>query len=110
MNVLKNELESLTGLMKDQECYVKYQELLNKIKKDPELYEKLNEFRKKNIELHYHRQTLKDEARLERQFHDFMEDELIHDFLYWEQQTLKMLRMIYKEIGGALTLDYGFLS
>ena len=110
MGVLKNELEALIGLMKDQECYIKYQESLNKIKKDPDLYEKLNEYRKKNVELHYHRQTLKDEARLERQFHDMMEEELIHDFLYWEQETLKMLRVIYREISGALTLDYSFLS
>ena len=45
MDVLKNELETLTDLMKDQECYVKYQELLNRIKNDSELYEKLNEYR-----------------------------------------------------------------
>lgn len=110
MDVLKNELETLTDLMKDQECYVKYQELLNRIKNDSELYEKLNEYRKKNVELHYNRQTLKDEARLERQYHDFLEEELIHNFLFWEQETLKMLRIIYREISGALTLDYGFLS
>ena len=31
---LKRELELLTDLMKRQECYKKYQETLNEIKKD----------------------------------------------------------------------------
>lgn len=110
MTALKKELGVLTELMKGQECYKKYQETLTKIQQDPALYEKLNEYRSKNVELHYNRRTLKDEAILERQYHDFMEEELIHEFLEWEQQTLQMLRMIYKEVSEALTLDYSFLS
>ena len=110
MTALKKEMGILTELMKEQECYKKYQEILAKIQQNPDMYEKLNEYRRKNVELHYHRRTLKDEANLERQYHDFMEEDLIHEFLYWEQQTLGMLRMIYKEVSEALTLDYSFLS
>lgn len=110
MTALKKELDCLTSLMKEQECYRKYQETLNIIRKTPELYDRLNEYRRKNVELHYQKQTLKDEAGLEKQYHDFLEQDVVHEFLYWEQQTLKMLRMIYKEIGEALVLDYSFLS
>ena len=110
MTTLKKELNTLTDIMKEQECYIKYQETLKKIQEDSELYDKLNEYRKKNVELHYQRRTLKDEANLERQYHDFMEEKLIHEFLHWEQQTLSMLRMIYKEISDTLILDYDFLS
>ncbi len=109
MTALKNELDNLTDLMKTQECYKKYRELLKLIQKDEVLYAKLNEFRKKNVELHYHKQTLKEEAHLEKQYHDFLTEDLISEFLFWEQQTLKMLRMIHKQIDGALTLDYSFL-
>ncbi len=109
MIALKKELDILAEGMKEQECYIKYQELLTKIHEKPELYEKLNEYRRKNVELHYRRQTLKDESSLEKQYHEFLQEDLIHQFLYWEQQTLKMLRMIYKEIGEALVLDYSFL-
>lgn len=110
MTTLKRELDGLTDLMKEQQCYIKYQESLNKIRQDQELYDKLNEFRRKNVELHYNKQTLKDEAGLERQYHDFITEDIICEFLYWEQQTLKMLRMIHKEINNALVLDYNFLS
>ena len=110
MSMLQKELHVLTDIMKKQECYKKYQETLKKIKQNQELYSKLNGYRKKNVELHYHKQTLKAEATLEREYHDFLEEDLIREFLYWEQKTLKMLRMIYKEIGETLDLDYGFLS
>ena len=110
MTTLKRELDVLTESMRTQECYQKYREILGKIQEEPELYEKLNDYRRKNVELHYNRRTLKDEVNLERQYHDFMEEELIHEFLFWEQQCLKMLRMIYKEVSEAVTLDYGFLS
>ena len=110
MTTLKKELTSLTDSMKSQECYKKYQELLSVIQKDAALYDKLNEYRRKNVELHYRRQTLKEEAKLEKEYHDFLAEDMIHEFLYWEQQTLKMLRMIHKEIGEALILDYDFLT
>ncbi|MBE5956468.1 MAG: hypothetical protein E7253_08445 [Lachnospiraceae bacterium] len=110
MAELKKELDVLKEQMKKQECYVNYRNSLVLIQQNKELYEKLNQYRRKNVELHYHRQTLKDEANLEKQYHDFLDEDIIHEFLYWEQETLKMLRMIYKEIGETLTLDYSFLS
>jgi len=110
MITLKKELDLLTGRMKEQECYINYLETLGKIRQNPKLYEKLNEYRRKNVELHHQKLTLKDESSLEKQYHDFLEEDLIHQFLYWEQQTLKMLRMIYKEISETLVLDYSFLT
>ena len=99
MTALKNELDNLTDLMKTQECYKKYRELLKLIQKDEVLYAKLNEFRKKNVELHYHKQTLKEEAHLEKQYHDFLTEDLISEFLFptlcnttlhkWNRITMK---------------------
>lgn len=110
MTALKRELDLLTNLMKQQECYKKYREALKTVQKDEALYAKLNEYREKNVELHYNKQTLQEEAFLEKKYHDFLMDERIHEFLHWEQETLKMLRLIHKEIGEALVLDYSFLS
>jgi len=109
MTTLMKELGSLTELIKEQECYKKYLEKLKIIQQDEDLYKKLNEFRRKNVELHYRKQTLKEEANLEKQYHDFLTEEIIREFLFWEQQTLKMLRIIHKQIDEALTLDYSFL-
>lgn len=109
MITLKKELDVLTDLMKRQECYRKYQATLKLIQKDPELYAQLNEYRKENVELHYHKLPLKEEAQLERAYHDLLTNDLISEFLHWEQETLKIIRVIHKKVDEALQLDYSFL-
>lgn len=109
MSIRMTELDVLTDSMKQQECYKKYQKTLKEIQKDTELYTKLNEYRRKNVELHNQKHTLEDEAILEKKYHELITEELIHEFLYWEQETLKMIRLIYERIDEALNLDYSFL-
>lgn len=110
MLTLKTQLESLTEKMTEQTCYKKYLEVLKTIQSDEELYARLNEYRKKNVELHWKKQGLEEESKLERQYHDLVHEDLIHEFLYWEQETLKMVRMIHRQVDEALILDYSFLS
>ncbi len=109
MNTLTMMLDSFTEQMKEQECYKQYKNTIAEIRKDEQLYERLNDFRRRNVELHYKKQTLKEEARLEKEFHDFLQNEKIREFLYWEQETLKMLRFIHGQVDNALALDYSFL-
>lgn len=109
MTTIQAMLDSLTEQMKEQECYKEYKRSLKEIKKDEQLYERLNEFRRQNVELHYKRKTLKEEARLEKEFHDFLQIDIIREFLYWEQETLKMLRFIHGQVDAALAVDYSFL-
>ena len=109
MTALKKILDSLTDEMRGQECYNKYWKCLNEIKRDEELYHRLNDFRSKNVELHYKKKSLKEEAALEKEYHDLITNDKISEFLFWEQETLKMIRMIHKDVSNALKLDYDFL-
>ena len=108
MTGLKTGLLKIREEMISQECYQKYTECLNKIKADSELYQKLNEFRRRNVELHFQRGSLREEAYLETEYHSLLMNELVHEFLKWENQTLAMVRMIHEEIDGGLNLDFDF--
>ena len=109
MTALKMTLDKLIKQMTEQECYKKYHKTLMEIKKDTSLYDQLNEYRKRNVELHWKKQSLKEEALLEKEYHELISDERVREFLYWEQETLKMLRKIHKDVDDAMDLDYSFL-
>ena len=108
MTELKTGLAKIREVMTGQECYRKYMDCLSKIKADTKLYEQLNEFRRKNVELHFQKGSLKEEADLELEYHHLLMNELVHEFLKWEEQTLAMVRMIHDEIDGGLQLDFNF--
>lgn len=110
MSVLKRRLESLTDEMTKQSCYQKYQELLKKIQEDGETYHRLNEYRRRNVALHWEQGGLREEAVLKQEYHDLLHDRQIQEFLFWEQETLQMMQMIHQQVNDALSLDDSFLS
>lgn len=101
-------LAELSKEMRGQECYKKYQECLQIIKEDEALYEKLNHYRRRNVEIHLNHKNLREEARLEREFHSFLLKEQIREFLHWEHKTMEMIRKVHEEIDRGLDLDIGF--
>ena len=109
MTELKMRLAELREEMTGQECYKNYMACLEKIKGDEELYRLLNHFRRENVELHYHDGSLKEEAILERTYSKLLMNEDVREFLYWEEKTLSMVRMIHESIDGSLKLDFDFI-
>lgn len=101
-------LTELTEEMKRQECYKKYQECLKAIKENKELYEKLNDYRRRNIEIHLNHKTLREETSLEKEFHTLLMKEPIREFLHWEQKTMEMIRKVHEEVDKGLDLDFNF--
>lgn len=108
MNGLKKTLAQLTNEMCRQECYKKYQESLHVIKEDVKLYEELNAYRRKNVEIHLNRKSLSEEVRLEHEFHEFLMKEPVREFLYWEQKTIEMIRKVHETVDKGLELDIAF--
>lgn len=108
MNGLEKILAELTNEMCMQECYRNYLESLQVIKKDADLYEELNDYRRKNVEIHLNKKTLKEKASLEKEFRGLLLKEPIREFIYWEHKTMEMIRMLHEEIDKSLELDIGF--
>ncbi len=80
------------------ETYREYLYQREKIKKQPELYEKVNEFRQRNFDL----QNETDEAELfdqleafEKEYEEFRENPFVDDFLGAELAFCRMMQDIY---------------
>ena len=108
MNGLKKTLTDLSKEMTSQECYKNYLESLHAVKEDQELYEELNRYRRKNIEIHLNQSSLKEEVKLEKEFHEFLMQEKIREFLHWESKTLEMVRKVHESVDCGLELDMAF--
>lgn len=101
-------LAELTEEIRQQECCKKYQECLAQMKKDETLYGRLNEYRRRNLEIHLGQKTLQEEAELEKEFRGLLRKDSVREFLYWEEKAIEMLRNIHDSIDQCLELDVSF--
>ncbi|MCI5596362.1 MAG: YlbF family regulator [Lachnospiraceae bacterium] len=107
---LEEALQNLLSVLKEQECCQKYQEALQELKEDKELFAKFNEFRKKNIELHIKKNTLKEQTALRNEYEGLLLKEPVNHFLYWEQKTTELFRSVFESIADDMEFDYSFLD
>lgn len=83
--------------VKDTEIYKKYYYQLEKIKRHPELYEKVNEYRRKNFEIQITSQEddLFDKMdAFEKEYEKFREDPIVDDFLRAELAFCRMMQEV----------------
>lgn len=110
MKKIKEALEELNRAIEEEECCVEYRKALEKLKEDPEMFVKLNEFRKKNMEYHMGDKNLMDESVLWKEYESFLTKEEISGFLAWEQKVTDLYRSVFDAIAGKAQLDYSFLD
>lgn len=109
---MESNLESATinyvKAIKDTAVYKKYYEQLDRLKKYPEQYKKVNEFRKRNFEIQ--NTTQKDELfekmdAFEEEFERFREDPVVDDFLRAELAFCRMMQEINLYITEAVDFE-----
>ena len=90
------------------ETYKEYLYQREKIKKQPELYEKVNEFRQRNFDL----QNETDEAELfdkldafEKEYEEFRENPFVDDFLGAELAFCRMMQDIYVLLANEIDFE-----
>lgn len=89
------------------EIYQEYNFQKNKLKKLPELYERINDYRRKNFALQQEKDkdVLYDKMeQFEREYEDFRENPLVDDFLKAELAFCRMMQ----DINLQLTRELGF--
>ena len=75
--------------------YQEYQVQLERIKQQPELYARVNEFRKRNFELQnseYSENLMERADELEREYAGLRENSLVEDFLEAELDFCRMMQ------------------
>ena len=105
---LGNATVSYVKAIKDTAVYKKYCEQLERLKKSPEKYQMVNEFRRRNFEIQNTAQ--KDELfdkmnAFEEEFEKFREDSVVDEFLRAELAFCRMMQEINLYITEAVNFE-----
>ncbi len=106
-NQMKDALNNFVNAIKDTEVFKRYYYQLGKIKKNPELFQKVNEYRQKNFEIQntcQENELFEKMDAFEREYEKFRDNPIVDDFLRAE---LALCRMI-QEINVFITNEIGF--
>lgn len=106
-NQMKDALNNFVNAIKDTEVFKRYYYQLGKIKKNPELFQKVNEYRQKNFEIQntcQENELFEKMDAFEREYEKFRDNPIVDDFLRAE---LALCRMI-QEINVFITNEIDF--
>ena len=114
---LENATASYVKAIRDTAVYKKYCEQLERLKRNPEQYQKVNEFRRRNFEIQntaqkQHEKILKivDELfdkmdAFEQEFEKFREDPVVDEFLRAELAFCRMMQEVNLYITEAVNFE-----
>ena len=105
---MKAASENYIRAIKDTEIYKQYSYQLGKIKQDPVLFKKVNEYRLRNFEI----QNTSQEHELfqkmdafEKEYEKFREDPVVDDFLRAELAFCRLLQEVSAYVTEALDFE-----
>lgn len=107
------EARQLNQVIKNSEEYTRYQNARQKVMADQEMYNKMNEFRRRNYEL----QSYDDGVNRYQEIHNLgleyettLRNPVVNEFLVAEQILTRKLAMVYESIAEGLELDYSYME
>lgn len=97
----------LAGCIANSPEYIRYRECLEKIRQDDFLMVRINDYRRRNFEIHINGNTnVKQMAEsLQREFMDVFENDEAKDFLDAEMALCRMLQKVNSAIMADIELD-----
>ena len=106
------QTEQLIKAIETSNEYAQYQMLQNTITKDDGVYQRLNEFRRRNFEIQMNTQVnaIDESANLYQQYQDVLNRPEIKEFLSAEQRYIRMIRQIYRTIDENVNMNIDFLE
>lgn len=103
----------LNERIKNSEEYQRYVKTDRQLKAEPELYERYNEFRRRNYDLQFSEgdSNLYDEVfNLVKEYDTILQDSVVNDFILAEQRLCAMMQEVYAVLSEGLELDYEYLE
>ena len=110
---IANKTAELTELLCTTQDYKRYEKHLKALKEQPEKYHKLNEFRRKHMELQLEAEDERYYERMEAlytEYKDILMESVVTKFLASEQSVCKMMRKIYDSIALKMNLDVTYMD
>ncbi len=92
--------------------YNQYHRLKSKLSKDPDLYKKMNEFRKRSLEfqLRSDGEPYEESISLRTEFENILSNPIVNEFMVSEQRLCNMMRNINNSLVKAIDMDVEFLN
>lgn len=99
------------GLRRSQE-YNQYQSLLEAVKKRPELYQRIGEFRRRNLlfQMTDHANAIEENNELQKEFSDLKINGLASEFMAAEHQYCRMIKGVQDYFLEQVDLDINILN
>lgn len=112
MHQVLSAAESLKKEILQSEEYRRYEEAVKRLKEIPELYDRYNEFRRRNYDLQFSEGdgNLYDEiVNLTREYDSVLQDAAVNEFRLAERKLGKLMRSVYRTISDELELEDDYL-
>lgn len=105
-------MEELVKSIRSSQEYNQYQNLLDNLKKQPEIYQRIAEFRRRSIALQVSDEGQSIEANnvLQKEFADLQTNGLANEFMAAEHQYCQMIKSLQNYFLDHLDLETDFLE
>lgn len=111
--MITKEAYQLNQVIKNSEEYQKYLQAKDKVKKNIELYQAMNSFRRRNFELQSYDDGInryEEIHNLSLEYEKVLRDPSVNEFLVAEQILSRKLVEVYEMIAEGLELDYDYME
>ena len=111
--MVAREAGILNQTIKDSEEYQHYLRALQKVKANPELYQAMNSFRKRNYELQCYDDGVnryQEIHNLALEYEKVLRNPMVNEFLVAEQVMSRKLQQVYETIAEDLEFDYSYME
>ena len=110
---MKDHARRLNQAIKDSEEYKLYQETLEAVKNNPELYQAMNTFRRRNYELQSYDDGInryQEIHNLGLEYENILRNPVVNGFLIAEQMLSRKMADMYETITDGLEMDYSYME
>lgn len=113
---MKNEsqilMEQLVNTIKRSQEYNQYQNLLVSIKRQPEIYQRIGEFRRRSMafQMSDHVNHIEANNELQKEFDDLRTNGLANEFMAAEHQYCQMIQGLQNDFLEQIDLNIDFLD
>ncbi len=111
--MITNEARTLNQTIKDSDAYKDYVNALEKVKNNPDLYQAMNSFRRRNFELQSYDDGVnryQEIHQLALEYEKVLRNPLVNEFLVAEQVISRQLEGVYELIVDGLEFDYSYME
>ena len=110
-DLVLRQTKDLTTAICHTDAYKEYQRYLARLKKHPDIHQRLNEFRRKSLNLDPKDEYFKDqEEALRKEYDDILVLPVVMNYLTSEALINRMLRMVYDNIAEDILIDLSYLE